>query len=94
MHRGLRQTHVPREFGLIDELPQPEARGPHDPAEIGQRRDRSQIQKVALEIGADISVEPHGTLGAGPESQGRRGIPAPPGRRSRWENAGPIRRGR
>ena len=54
-------------------MAEPQTGGAHQPAKIGQRRNLGEVLQIALEIGADVAVEPNRAFGACPqrESGGR-----------------------
>jgi hypothetical protein len=54
----LRQRDIAPELSLVHELTEVQARGAHQTTEIRQCADRGQILKIALEVGADETVEP------------------------------------
>ena len=71
MHRWLRHGDVATELRLVDELPEAQARGAHEPAKIGQPRDRGEILQVPLQIRPDVAVEPNRPLLGRGEPHGR-----------------------
>src|SRR5713101_4645360 len=58
MYRWLWQRHVAAELSLIQQLPQTEAYRSHEAAEIGERGDRRQLPKIALQIRLHVAGEP------------------------------------
>jgi len=70
---GLRKSDIPAELGLVHELTEPQARRAHEAPVIGQAAHRRQVLQIALEIGADVAVEPDASISGIVERQcGRR----------------------
>ncbi len=61
MHLHLADADVAAELGLVEEPPDPQARGAHQPPEIGQALHRAQRLQIALEVGLHVACEPDGT---------------------------------
>jgi hypothetical protein len=74
-----RRRMVAAEFRLVEHLAESVAGSPHQPAKVGKCGDRREVLQIALEVGADVSVEPDGTFPVGAEMQGRRRKAATPG---------------
>jgi hypothetical protein len=71
VHGRLGQRDVAPELSLVHELTEAQARGAHQTTEIRQCADRSQILKIALEVGAHEAVEPDRALSRRLELEGR-----------------------
>ena len=71
MNGRLRQRRVAPQFGLVDELTEPQRGGAHQAPEVRQRGDGGERLQVAFEIGGQVAVEPHRPLAGGLHAQGR-----------------------
>ena len=81
-YRRLREGDIAAKLRLVHQVSRAEAGGTHEPAEVGQRRDRGEALEVPLQVGAHVAVEPDGPLPIRPKMESRQGEPSATGKRT------------
>ena len=76
MNGWLGERDVAPQLGLVDQLPEPQARGAHQAPQIRKRADARDLREIPLEIRPHVSGEPRGASVLGVQFERRGGIPA------------------